>query len=160
MKRLLTGLLLSGMATSAQAAVCTVLGTPLAFGNYASPGGAQTDSTATVTVTCTPDYLLLACKTDYTVSLSAGTSGGFSPRQLASGANRLNYNLYTSAARTTVWGDGSGGSAKVNGSITTSLLALVCLAGSNNHTVYGRIPAAQNAAGGVYSDTITVTVTY
>jgi len=156
----LTSLLLC-TSVATHAATCTVVGLPMAFGNYTSPGGTQVDSTAVLTVTCTPDYLLLACKTDYTVKLDAGTSGsGFNPRQLASGANRLDYNLYTGSARTTVWGDGTGGTGTVSGSISTSLLALVCLAGNANHTIYGRIPASQNAAAGVYADTITITVTY
>jgi spore coat protein U-like protein len=145
---------------AAGAAVCTVLATPHAFGNYTSPGGAQTDSTSTVTVTCTPDLILLACSTSYSIALSAGTSASYNPRQLASGANRLDYNLYTSASRSTVWGDGSGGSSTVSGTINTSILSLLCLAGINNHTVYGRIPAAQNVAPGIYADTITVTVTF
>ena len=159
MKKLLFACLL-GWAPAPQAATCSVVGLPLAFGAYGSPGGAQVDSTATLTVTCTPDAILLSCRTDYTVRLSTGTSGSYSPRQLASGANRLNYNLYTSAARTTVWGNGTGGTGTVAGTISTSILGLICLAGNNNHTVYGRIPASQNVAAGLYSDTITVTVTY
>lgn len=46
------------------------------------------------------------------------------------------------------------------GTISTSVLGLPCLAGSANHTVYGRIPAAQNVPSGAYADTITVTVTF
>jgi spore coat protein U-like protein len=142
------------------AASCTVTATSVAFGVYASPGGVQTDSSGTVTVTCTPDFILLACKTPYTVSLSQGGAASYAPRKLASGANTLNYNLYTNAARSTVWGDGSGGSSTVVGTVSTSILSLLCLSGSNNHTVYSRIPAAQSVAAGAYADTITVTVTY
>lgn len=148
------------LPASARAAACTVLATPHAFGSYTSPGGAQTDSTSTLTVTCTPDLILLACNTSYSIALSAGASGSYSQRQLASGANRLDYNLYSDAARSAVWGDGSGGSSTVAGTVSTSILSLLCLAGSNNHTVYGRIPASQNIAPGVYADTITVTVTF
>jgi spore coat protein U-like protein len=154
-------LLLAGLLPlAARAATCAVVATPHAFGTYSSPGGAQTDSGSTLTVTCTPDKILLSCSTSYSIALSAGTSASYGPRQLASGAARLNYNLYTSAARSTVWGDGSGGSNTVSGTINTSLLGLLCLAGSNNHTVYGRIPAAQNVSSGIYADTITVTVTF
>ncbi len=153
-------LLLVLLPSSACAATCAVLATPHAFGTYSSPGGVQTDSSSTLSVTCTPDVVLLACNTSYSIALSAGTSASFSPRQLASGANRLNYNLYTSAARGTVWGDGSGGSSTVSGTVNTSILSLLCLPGTNNHTVYGRIPASQNVPAGVYADTITVTVTF
>lgn len=152
--------LLLSVVPAARAAVCEVVaGVPLVFGTYASPGGAQTDSTTTLTVTCTPP-LLLTCTTNYTVALSSGVSGSFTPRQLASGANRLNYNLYTGATRTTIWGDGTGGSSLVNGSISGGILGLICYTNSKIHTVYGRIPASQNVGAGLYADTITVTVSF
>ena len=71
------------------------------------------------------------------------------PRKMTSGANILNYNLYTNAARTTVRGDGSGGTSTqaTNGTNVT-------------RTVYGRIPALQNAFVGSYSDAIIVTIVY
>ena len=142
------------------AATCAAVATPHAFGTYNSPGGMQLDSNSTLTITCTPDKILLACNTGYSIALSAGSAASYSPRKLASGANRLDYNLYTSTARSTVWGDGSGGSSNVSGTISTSVLSLLCLPGSNNHIVYGRIPAAQNVPSGVYADTITVTVSF
>jgi spore coat protein U-like protein len=160
MRRALLGCVFALFASAAGAATCSVTGLPVAFGNYGSPNGSQTDTSGTITVTCTPDLILLACRTNYTVSLSTGTAGSYSPRQLASGANRLNYNLYTSATRTTVWGSGAGGTATVAGTINAGILGLICLAGSNDHTVYGRIPASQNVSAGSYGDTITVTVTY
>jgi spore coat protein U-like protein len=100
----------------------------------------------------------------YTIQLNAGSSGSFSPRKLASGANLLNYNLYTTSARTTIWGNGSGGTSTVGGSFTLGNCTLLLLCSdeteSRNHTAYGRIPASQNVPAGSYSDTITVTVNY
>ncbi|MBB3047521.1 spore coat protein U-like protein [Litorivivens lipolytica] len=72
---------------------------------------------------------------------------------MSSGANSLNYNLYTDPTYLTVWGDGNGGTATVPGAIGVLLLPI-------DHVVYGRIPAGQNSAAGNYSDTISVTVTY
>jgi spore coat protein U-like protein len=85
-----------------------------------------------------------------TVMLSSGQSQSFTPRTLRSGAYSLNYNLYTSASRTMVWGDGSAG---------TSTMA----AGKNASTVldvFGSIPEGQDPAVGNYSDNIVVTVNF
>lgn len=88
----------------------------------------------------------------YTVLLSAGDAGSYSPRKLSGGAHTLSYNLYTDPLRTIVWGDGSGG--------TTSITGAFALPGAIDHTVYGRLPAQQNVGAGVYSDTITATIDF
>ena len=73
---------------------------------------------------------------------------------------RLAYGLFSDAARTTPWGDGGAGGATVGGTITTSLLALLCLPGHQAHTIHGRIPANQSVPAGVYADQVVLTVTY
>jgi spore coat protein U-like protein len=84
------------------------------------------------------------------ISLSTGQSNNFTNRLMRSGANTLNYNLYTSTAHAQVWGDGSGGS-----SVTSTI---------NNGTftlnIFGQIPARQDVAVGIYTDNITVTVSF
>ncbi len=66
---------------------------------------------------------------------------------------RLNYNLYTTAARDTIWGDGT--TPTVTQTYTTSSgIALTTF------TAYGSITAGQFATPGLYTDGITVTVTY
>lgn len=154
---LLAGLL--GCA-SAQAQSCSVSATPLAFGNYSSPGGARADSSAAVLVTCTPQYLLLACKSSYTLSLSVGDHASGSQRQLAAGTGRLAYGLFSDTLRQQAWGDGGASGPTTGGTITTSLLSLVCLPGNKSHTIYGRIPANQSVPAGSYSDSVVLTVTY
>jgi spore coat protein U-like protein len=81
---------------------------------------------------------------------------------MTSGASRLNYNLYTTAARTVVWGDGSGSTATVPAYLAAfALNGNQTLAFNNpNLTIYGRIPPNQTAATGLYADTITVTLTF
>ena len=134
----------STMAVTAIVIATCVVGTaPLAFGNYAM---GQTDSTTSVTAFCTNG-------TPYTVSLSAGTGSGASVavRKLTGPASAtLNYSLYQDVGRTSVWGHTIGtDTAAGTGNGTTQTL-----------TVYGRIVAAQGAAAGAYTDTITVTLTY
>jgi hypothetical protein len=57
-------------------------------------------------------------------------------------------------------GDGGASGVAVGGTITTSLLGLVCLPGNRSHTFYGRIPASQNVPAGSYADSVVLTVTY
>jgi spore coat protein U-like protein len=84
------------------------------------------------------------------ITLSAGHSNSFASRVLSSGAKSLNYNLYTNASRSTVWGDGTGGSRSVtiNADRSTTL------------SVFGQIPARQDASVGTYTDSILQTVEF
>lgn len=113
----------------------------VAFGTYDVFSGQSVESTGNVAVTCDVSTL-------YSISLSPG-NGSFASRGMTNGTHQLNYNLFTDATRTTIWGDGSSGTAVVSASGI-----------SGNHTVYGRIPASQNAHVGSYSDSIIVTVNY
>jgi spore coat protein U-like protein len=137
----------------AASAVCSVSATSVGFGGYNPLSPSNTDATGTVTVTCSG---LLSVLVGYEILLSKGAASTYAPRQMSSGGNTLNYNLYTNITRTTIWGDNTGGSSRVTGSILVQLLVPT----SNNHTLYGRIPAQQNVATGAYVDTITVTVNY
>ncbi len=86
----------------------------------------------------------------FVVTLSAGQSNSYASRVMMSGGNRLNYNLYTSAARTVIWGDGTGGSNVM----TTAKHATTTL------SIFGQIPADQDANIGVYTDAIIATVNF
>jgi len=129
---------------------CLVSASPLAFGNY-TPGSGNVAGQTTVNVNCTKN-------TAFTVALDKGTTAGgtIGQRLMASGANTLQYNLYTTNAYTTIFGDGTGGSSTQAG--TGSGVAT-----ANALTVFGQLPdnaTNQAAVPGAYTDTITVTVTY
>ncbi len=130
-------------------ALCSVSAVNLAFGAV-NPLSTQTDATTTVTVNCTKN-------SPYTVGLDAGTVTGttIATRKMANGADILNYNLYTDAARGTIWGNSSTAPTWVSGTGTGMQSAQVL-------TVYGRVATGQsNLAVGTYTEpTITVTVTY
>lgn len=145
-------------ATAARAAcnalalcTCTATTTGVNFGGYSALASAPNDSVGSVTVTC---ILTVAFSGTFTVDLGAGSSGSFTARQMRSGASRLTYNLYTTAARTDVWGDGTGGSQRMIGAVSPLLTSVQTL------SVYGRTPAAQNVPAGAYADNVIVTVTY
>lgn len=136
---------------------CTVTATGVAFGSYNPFSFSDVSAAGNVHLRCTG--ILAVGVVDYDIFLNKGVWGAGFPaaRQMNSGGNRLNYNLYTSSGYGTIWGDGTGGTAIVSDSITIPPL------GSNtvDHQVYGLIPARQTStAVGSYSDTITVTVTY
>lgn len=122
-------------------AACTVSTTSVAFSTYDVFNTLSADITGTVTVRCNPSAA-------YSLSLSTG-AGTYASRTLLNGSFTLSYNLYTDATRSTIWGDGSSGTSTVAGNAKNA-----------THTVYGRIPARQNAHMGSYTDTIIVTITY
>jgi spore coat protein U-like protein len=125
---------------------CTVSTTAVAFGAV-NPQGGNHDATGSVTVNCTNGAPWSA-----TASAGAGSGATFATRRMTSGANTLNYSLFTSATYGTVWGNGSGGTGAVTGTGSGSAQVF---------TVFGRIPAGQTAARvGTYTDTVSVTVTY
>ena len=129
---------------------CTTSATPLGFGNY-TPGNGAVTANSTITVNCTKS-------TAYTVGLNPGSTAGdaFIQRLMTSGTNTLQYNLYTTAALTTVFGDGTGATGTDSGTGTGMANALT-------YTVFGQVPDnATNQASlpATYTDTITVTVSY
>lgn len=147
---------LCGLVHVARAASCTVTPSGLAFGNYDPSSAIPTDTTGTITVSCSA---AVAATTTYTLALSAGTSGTIGQRTLTSGHSTLNYQLYSDPTRSVVWGDGTGGSSTVTGSIIV-VLSGVTGSGSQIQTVFGRIPAGQLSVPASYSDTILLTVAY
>jgi spore coat protein U-like protein len=137
-------------APLAPAGACTISAPGVAFGAYDPQSAANDDSSGNVN---------LACPTTVTapvVALSTGGSGTYSPRRMTNGAFNLNYNLYTTSARTVVWGNGTGGS------VTQTLSGGTISGGTRNftRTIFGRSPGSQNVGAGAYSDTITLTVTF
>ncbi|MBY0530453.1 MAG: spore coat U domain-containing protein [Xanthobacteraceae bacterium] len=165
MKRSLRRILLSLIASSAIAGVaaaatttttfqvqltiqaqCTIVSaSTLDFGT-AGVINTSVDQTSTLNVQCTNT-------TPYSIGLNAGTTvGGTIPVRLLTGplAATTQYSLYTTNARTVVWGNTVGVDA-VSGIGNGS---------SQTYTIYGRVPVQATSAPGTYTDTITVTVTY
>ena len=111
----------------------------LAFGDVLFD--ADTDQDTTIDVFCNT--------ATGTLTLDGGTNGALAGRLMSDGTNTLPYQLYTDAARTTVFGDGTGGTDTVS------------VTGSQTVTVYGRVTqsdaqAATPSAG--YTDDVTVTI--
>jgi spore coat protein U-like protein len=138
------------MAT--QPTMCNASTQSVSFGGYSTRSVAPTDGMGNIQVTCSGS---MGQTVSYSVAIGSGTAGSFFPRKMSGGASTLLYNLYTDATHLTVWGDGNAG--------TFPLTDMYTLAAPNmirNYTVYGRLFSGQNANVGVYTDNLTVTVSY
>jgi len=107
----------------------------------------NTDATSIVTVQCTNT-------TPFNIALSAGSggSGATVTNRLMTGTGgaTVSYSLYRTAARDTVWGT----------TVGTNTLAGIGTGAPQQFTVYGRVPPQNTPAPGVYTDTVTATITY
>jgi len=152
--RLLALLLALVPSLAGAAATCSFSSTPgMSFGPYNDSSATPTDSSTSIVVSC----FRIGGPADVTVTLQVGpsaNSGTIATRQMRSGANPMNYNLYRDAGRSLVWGQTSGTDT---GSITITNISNF---GSKTGTfvIYGRIPALQNVNAGAYSDSVTLTV--
>lgn len=145
-----------GLSVATPASACTLCScsastSGVSFGSYDPTSASPKDATGTVSLSCTGVVSLFGT---ITVAMSPGSSGDALSRQMAQGSSRLNYNLYTDASRTTIWGNGSAGTGTVGASLT-GLLTF-----SQTVPVYGRIAAQQWVQGGSYADSVIVTITY
>jgi spore coat protein U-like protein len=139
--------LITPIGASAQAPSCTISVTSVAFGSYNVFTATPTNSTGSVRYRCN------ASAANISIALSNGSSSTFTPRTLLKGSEILQYNLYRNAARTNIWGDGTGG---------TSIYTRANPPNNRNVTVtiYGRIPAAQDVSAGNYTDTVSATINF
>jgi spore coat protein U-like protein len=138
------------LAPGAASAACTVSATGVAFGAYDPQSATPDDSTGTIEAACHPsDH-------DVEVEIGAGLYGSIATRRMSSGAATLDYYLFTSAGRSTIWGDGT------QGSVSQTLTGGSVSGGTRRFTgtIYGRIPAGQNVPAGTYNDTLIVTITF
>ena len=133
-------------------ASCTVSSTGVSFGAYDVFNTSDSDTTGNISVACTG--LTESSTVAYDILISTG-GGAYASRAMTSGGHLLGYNLYTNNSRSIVWGDGSAGTAKISDGYGLGLSAVI-----KDYSIYGRIPARQNAYVGSYSDMIIVTVNY
>lgn len=144
---LFLGLSLAVLAAAgpAEAQNCSISTSSVSFGTY-DAYGTFVDTAGNVRIGC-------IFATNVTVDLSNGNAVNFSPRfMLNAGLEHLNYNLYLDAARTTIWGDATGGSS--HSSVGTIFFRNVDI------PIYGRIPGGQDVTAGAYTDSIMATVNF
>lgn len=159
MKTLATALLaLALFAAPAFGASCGASTSGVALGRYTPNQASPADSAGSITVTCAEGALdTLPMTVAYSLDIGRGGSSSYSPREMTNGGYALRYNLYRDALRSSIWGDSSGGTANVSGTLQLQSPPAVV---SATHNVYARIFAGQNATPGSYADLIVITVAY
>ncbi|MCV9907825.1 spore coat U domain-containing protein [Ochrobactrum sp. AN78] len=106
----------------------------------------NSDATSVITVQCTNT-------TPFNIGLSAGSGSSATVANrlmTGTGGATVAYSLYQTAARDTVWGT-TVGTDTVSGTGTGA---------AQQYTVYGRALPQNTPAPGVYTDTVTATITY
>lgn len=128
---------------------CSVAATDVRFGSYV---GSEVRSAGLITVVCNG----AGANNKYIISLSTGLAGSYFPRAMGSGANRLPYNLFQNAGRSTIWGDGTGQSRVEVNTINFRTSGTT----SQSTVVFGDIPAQTPPRPGRYADLIVVTIIF
>ncbi|TPG54869.1 Csu type fimbrial protein [Sphingomonas glacialis] len=126
---------------------CVVSTTAINLVNVDLISTAARDATGGMAVTCTNGA-------GWSAAADAGNGTGATPgaRQMVSGADVLDYALYSDAARTILWGDGTAGTQAIADTGTGSV---------QNKVIYASVlPGQVTAHAGTYADQINVTVTY
>jgi spore coat protein U-like protein len=123
---------------------CEISATALSFGT-SGVLSANINQSTTLSVTCSNT-------TPYSVGLDAGSVSGstVATRLLNNGAATVQFQLYSDAAHTTIWGN-TIGTNTVSGTGTGSAQSL---------TVYGVVPAQITPAANTYTSTVTASVTF
>ncbi len=118
---------------------------PVGFGAYDPTSATPVDTTGEFAVQCDVE-------TPVRISLGRGLSGRQIPRELRYRGRALAYNLFLNAARTAVWGDGSGGTQVFQG--------VVPRRGELRIPIYARLAPRQQVPPGVYRDRISIFVVF
>jgi len=130
-------------------AICGATATNLDFGVYDLFARTPNLGTGTITVSCDE-----APPADVSIQITPSLNSGLlTPRRMIgpNAAFPLDYNIFTDASMTTIWGDGTGASSSV-------FLKNVTKNKSRTVIVYGTIFPSQNVPSGSYQDSLTATI--
>ena len=126
---------------------CDIQTAPLAFGVYdpvVQQATQPLDREASVTLTCTKG-------TTATIGLSVGQHPLGTARNMSNGSAVLQYDLFSNADRTQLWGDSSANQVDTGDAPSDAPRTFV---------VFGRIPPAQDIPIGTYTDSVVATVVF
>ena len=126
---------------------CTISTTPVAFGPYdpiVTNATNPLDGTGTVVVTCTKGA-------GTRIDLGLGSNATGSTRRMTGGGDFLTYELYTTTARTTVWGSGAGAGLTIPAAPSKA---------ARTYTVYGQVAGGQDVTAASYADTVVATINF
>ena len=131
----------------AEAATCSISTTAVAFGTYDVFSVTSADTTGTISFSCNGNARNIV------ITLSKGASTTFNPRAMAGPSDTLDYNLYSDAARSTIWGDGTGSTSTYTNASPPNNSTIVV-------TIFARAAAGQDVRAGTYTDTVTAIINF
>lgn len=124
---------------------CTLIGGTLDFGNYVSGQANALDAAGTI------EYV--NCSGTLRFELDGGGGGNVANRRMSGPEGvPLAYQIYTTSARTSIWGTG--------GDAFQLPLPSNSTPSSGTLSVHGRIPGGQAVPGGPYTDIVNITLTF
>jgi spore coat protein U-like protein len=130
------------------AKTCVLSSPTLDFAAYDPTLGSNLDQSTSLTVNCTKG-------TAWVVGLNQGANGPATRNMKdTAGTDLLNYELYTDAAHTNVWTNGTTASATVASNIGNGVAA------GQTVTIFGRIFKNQYVTASTYQDAVTATVNF
>ena len=152
-----TGSVPANLGVSASVASnCTITTAPVAFGAYdpiVTNATTALTGTGSITIACTKASVP-------TLTLGLGATPAGSVRQMASGAERLPYELYQPL--TNVAGAACGALTQVWGTTGSAILTTVAAPSkaARTYNVCGSVPGGADVGVGAYADTVVATVTF
>lgn len=159
----LMALWLGLQALPARAATsCSLTSPTLSFGTVSN---GLVDTTTTFNINCSTGAvaLLANARVTFCVGLPAGTGGTtITPSRTFANSfgDRLNYQIYSDAARTSVIGSGSASSPAWAMYQMQYPVPVLGGSGSGTVTLYGRYPASQLLSAGAFTSTLAATFQY
>lgn len=130
---------------------CTATMSNLDFGNV-DPATGQSNS-ATFTYRCSSSALLFTYSAKVCFSIGEPGGGPTNPRQMSSGANRLNFQLFQDPAKTVVWGSEYFGVFRTPIEVNVTLAPGSSVSNTPPVTLYGQVlPGQMSTALGTYQD--------
>jgi spore coat protein U-like protein len=141
---------------------CTPASTTINFGAYDVLGGGPLDGAGSFSVTCRMDRpRSRSTRVSYTAKLATTPLRRLAP---PAGSDQLSYDVYVDSARTQPWGDGTGGTFTIGGSVNIPSNGS---ATDSPRNYYGRIaPGGQDVSAAspgppptAYRQTLAITVT-
>jgi len=131
------------------AVTCSVSGGPLSFGALVTVGElAAANASAQIELSCAP-VAGVGGTIHYTIALLAGGT-------LNHGSTSMGYRLYSDVARTNSWGDGSGGTSVITGTVTVPNTGPA----TARHGVYGEAEPNRGLVAGAYIESVVIVVEY
>ncbi|MGZ9719422.1 Csu type fimbrial protein [Rhizobium miluonense] len=164
MFRSIAFLLVALLPSLAFAQTCNFTVTNMNFGAVDTLSGNPVTSTATLNISCTGGLLdggrrILICPN---LGLGSGGASSATARQMVSGTNPLNYQIYSDSGRTVVWGSSTWSypSRAPAFAMTMTILGGILSAATGSMTLYGTVLGSQpTAAAGAFTSNFSTTDT-